>query len=77
MPRGPAGWFASNAVSGRVWSNLGVPLDDAAIDAAVERYRREMDRYAKLVELVESACRDLVSDNAIPATVQSRAKDPD
>lgn len=52
-------------------------LDDAAIEAAVDRYRREMDRYAKLVELVASACRDLVSDNAIPATVQSRVKDPD
>jgi ppGpp synthetase/RelA/SpoT-type nucleotidyltranferase len=52
-------------------------LDDAAIEAAVDRYRREMDRYAKLVDLVASACRELVSDNAIPATVQSRVKDPD
>jgi ppGpp synthetase/RelA/SpoT-type nucleotidyltranferase len=54
-----------------------VPLDEQTIDAVVDRYRRETDRYTKLVELVTSACRDLVTDNAIPATVQSRIKDPE
>lgn len=52
-------------------------LDDASIDAAVTRYRREMDRYSKLAELVASACRELIADNAIPATVQFRVKDPE
>lgn len=52
-------------------------LDDARIEAAVDRYRREMDRYSKLVELVASACRELIADNAIPATVQFRVKDPE
>jgi ppGpp synthetase/RelA/SpoT-type nucleotidyltranferase len=54
-----------------------VALEDATIEAAVNRYRRETDRYAKLVELVASACREIVRDNAIPATVQSRVKDPE
>ena len=52
-------------------------LDDPTIEAAVERYRRETDRYAKLVDLVGSACREMIRDNAIPATVQARVKDPD
>ncbi len=52
-------------------------LDDASIDTAVDRYRREMDRHSKLVELVASACRELIADNAIPATVQFRVKDPE
>ena len=52
-------------------------LDDSAIDEAIDRYRRETDRYSKLVELVASACRELIRDNAIPATVQSRVKDPE
>lgn len=58
-------------------SNRDVALDDATIEAAVERYRRETDRYTKLVDLVASACREMIRDNAIPATVQSRVKDPD
>ena len=41
-------------------------LDESTIDAAVERYRRETDRYAKLVDLVASACRELIRDNADP-----------
>jgi ppGpp synthetase/RelA/SpoT-type nucleotidyltranferase len=53
-----------------------VPLTDAQIDEAIARYRREWDRYRKLVEFVAEACRAMVSENAIPATVQWRAKDP-
>lgn len=52
-------------------------LDDSTIEAAVERYRRESDRYTKLVDLVASACWEIIRDNAIPATVQSRVKDSD
>jgi ppGpp synthetase/RelA/SpoT-type nucleotidyltranferase len=54
-----------------------MPLTDDLIAAAVDRYRRESDRYAKLVDLVANAARELVADNAIPATVQARVKDPD
>jgi ppGpp synthetase/RelA/SpoT-type nucleotidyltranferase len=54
-----------------------MPLSDGSIEEAVDRYRREMDRYGKLVELVATACREVINDNAIPATVQSRVKDPD
>ncbi len=52
-------------------------LSDQDIDVAVERYRREVDRYGKLVDLVANLCRELIADNAIPATVQSRVKDVD
>lgn len=50
-------------------------LTDWDIDEAVTRYRREADRFQKLVDYVADACRALVRDNAIPATVQWRAKD--
>lgn len=52
-------------------------LDAERIDAAVGRYRREIDRHSKLVDLVASACRELIRDNAIPAAVQFRVKDPE
>jgi ppGpp synthetase/RelA/SpoT-type nucleotidyltranferase len=54
-----------------------VPLSDQEIEIAVARYRREADRYSKLVGLVANLCRELIADNAIPATVQSRVKDAD
>lgn len=47
------------------------------IEQAVSRYVRERDRYQKLADFVHEACVRLVSENAIPATVQSRSKDPD
>jgi ppGpp synthetase/RelA/SpoT-type nucleotidyltranferase len=51
-------------------------LTDEAITAIINRYERERDRYQKLVDFVHQACVRLVSENAIPATVQSRTKDP-
>jgi ppGpp synthetase/RelA/SpoT-type nucleotidyltranferase len=53
-----------------------MPLTDLDIDSAVSRYRREVDRIQKLVDYVAESCRALVRENAIPATVQWRAKDP-
>lgn len=53
-----------------------MPLTDQQIDEAIARYGREWDRYRKLVEFVAEACRGIVRENAIPATVQWRAKDP-
>jgi ppGpp synthetase/RelA/SpoT-type nucleotidyltranferase len=52
-------------------------LSDAQIDQTVARYERERDRYQKLTDFVHEACVRLVGDNAIPATVQSRTKNPD
>lgn len=54
-----------------------MPLDDDQIAEAIERYTRERDRYQKLSDFVHEACVRLVADNAIPATVQSRTKDPE
>lgn len=52
-------------------------LTETQIDQAVARYERERDRYQKLTDFVHEACVQLVGDNAIPATVQSRTKSPD
>lgn len=46
------------------------------INRAVERYEREADRHQKMVDFIEQACRQLIAENAIPATVQSRTKSP-
>jgi hypothetical protein len=54
-----------------------VGLTDEQIADAVARYERERDRYQKLTDFVHEACVRLVGDNAIPATVQSRTKNPD
>ena len=54
-----------------------MPLSDAEIDEAVSRYVRERDRYQKLTDFVHQACDRIIRENAIPATVQSRSKDPD
>jgi ppGpp synthetase/RelA/SpoT-type nucleotidyltranferase len=54
-----------------------MPLTNDMIDGVVNRFEREADRYAKLAAVVAEACRALVRDNAIPATVQWRAKEPD
>jgi ppGpp synthetase/RelA/SpoT-type nucleotidyltranferase len=51
-------------------------LSDAEINEAVSRYVRERDRYQKLTDFVHQACDRIVRENAIPATVQSRSKDP-
>lgn len=51
-------------------------LTEEDIDEALARYAREWDRYQKLVDFVAEACRSIVRENAIPATVQWRAKDP-
>ena len=55
---------------------LRVPLTGDMIRESVARYRREQDRYVKLGGFVAEHCRRIVEDNAIRATVQSRAKDP-
>lgn len=52
-------------------------LSEAQINEAVERYQREQDRYQKLSDFVHGACTRIVQENAIPATVQSRSKDPE
>jgi ppGpp synthetase/RelA/SpoT-type nucleotidyltranferase len=48
----------------------------ALIEETCRRYKREYDRYQKMVEQVHLICRDLVRDAQIPATTQARAKDP-
>lgn len=53
-----------------------MPLSNEQIDEALARYGRELDRFQKLVDFVAGACRELMRENAIPATVQWRAKDP-
>ena len=53
-----------------------MPLTDLDIDEAVNRYEREADRYGKLSGLVAEVCRQIVTNDAITATVQWRAKDP-
>ncbi len=54
-----------------------MPLTPQLIDAAVERYRREFDRYQKLSECIGGACRRLLEERSIRGSVQLRAKDPD
>lgn len=54
-----------------------MPLTKQLIDAVVERYWREVDRYEKLAEFVGQACRSLLEENGIRGTVQSRAKAAD
>lgn len=46
----------------------------ALIDAAVERFWRETDRYEKLARFVGETCRSLLETNGIRGTVQWRAK---
>src|SRR6266508_3126092 len=53
-----------------------MPLNEALIKDAGERYMREQDRYVKLAQFVADACRRHVVDaNVIRATVHWRAKD--
>lgn len=55
-----------------------MPLTDAMIQEAGERYRREYDRYAKLAEFVYEKCQEIVFRKlTIRASVQRRAKHPD
>lgn len=54
-----------------------MPLSEELIEAAVDRYWREYDRYAKLSEFVGDACRRLLDDNVIRGSVQWRPKNPD
>ncbi len=53
------------------------PRAGELVRAAVERYRREQDRYAKLADLVAEKCRRLLEANAILGTVDARAKSPE
>jgi ppGpp synthetase/RelA/SpoT-type nucleotidyltranferase len=52
-------------------------LTQEKIDAAVERYWRELDRYTKLAEFIGNACQKLLGDNVIRGSVQWRPKNPD
>jgi ppGpp synthetase/RelA/SpoT-type nucleotidyltranferase len=54
-----------------------MPLTPEIIDKSIERYWREIDRYAKLSEFVGEACRKLLEENVIRGSVQWRAKNPD
>ncbi len=47
------------------------------VAAAVARYRREQDRYAKLADMVAEKCRRLLEANAILGAVDARAKSPE
>lgn len=51
-------------------------LTPQLIDAAVERYDREIDRYDKLAAYIGEACRGLLEKHAIRGSVEWRAKDP-
>ena len=53
-----------------------MPLTSSLIDAAVERYWREIDRYEKLAVYVGEACQQLLEKHKIHGLVQWRAKDP-
>lgn len=54
-----------------------MPLTEIMIDEASERYKREIDRYQKLSELVFQKCLDIVQKQlTIRATVQRRVKTP-
>lgn len=48
-----------------------------AIQAAVEQYIRERDRFWKLATTVEAKCRDILREDATHGYVTSRAKAPD
>lgn len=52
-------------------------LTDVQIDEAVARFSAERDRFQKLESFVRGACEQLVADDAILATIQSRTKDLD
>jgi|GEM_PF-3521424 ppGpp synthetase/RelA/SpoT-type nucleotidyltranferase len=52
-------------------------LTTQLIDAAVERYLRELDRYEKLSTYIGKVCRSLIEKNSIRGIVQWRAKDPE
>jgi ppGpp synthetase/RelA/SpoT-type nucleotidyltranferase len=53
-----------------------MPLTRLLIDAVIERYWRELDRYEKLAVYVGEACQQLLDKHAIRGSVQWRAKDP-
>jgi ppGpp synthetase/RelA/SpoT-type nucleotidyltranferase len=54
-----------------------MPLDDATIDTAFQRYRREYDCYEKLARLVANKCeREIIRANTLRAAVTFRAKAP-
>ncbi|NOY44272.1 MAG: hypothetical protein GXP50_02280 [Deltaproteobacteria bacterium] len=65
-PRRPVGARAASAADTR-----------ALIAAAVARYRREHDRYAKLADMVAEKCRRLLEANAILGAVDARPKSPE
>ena len=48
----------------------------AAVDAALERYRREHDRYLRVADLVASRCRGLAGGAGVHPAVQWRVKSP-
>jgi len=50
-------------------------LSEILIDEAVRRYGREIDRYRKLAEFVAEICHEIISGDAIRASVVWRAKD--
>lgn len=52
-----------------------MPFDTQLIDPAVDRYRRERDRYIKLADRIAEICRtDICQENAIRAQVTFRVK---
>ncbi|MDW3116925.1 MAG: hypothetical protein R8G60_03425 [Roseovarius pacificus] len=52
-----------------------MPFDSKLIEPAVDRYRRERDRYIKLADRIAEICRDdICNENAIRAQVTFRAK---
>ena len=53
-----------------------MPLTPQIIDAAVERYSREYDRYQKLSTFIGEACQKLLEERSIHGFVQWRAKEP-
>lgn len=53
-----------------------MPLTPIDIQAAVERYEREYDRYVKLADVVYERCLQIMEEKGLRATVQRRAKDP-
>lgn len=54
-----------------------MPLDEATIEAAFHRYRREFDCYEKLARFVSDKCdREIIKANTLRASVTFRAKKP-
>ena len=53
-----------------------MPLTPQLIDAAIERYWRECDRYQKLAECIGEACQRLLEEHSIRGSVHWRAKEP-